>query len=53
MSSERKDTRDLLAFYVDAGADALLGEEPVDRMADEVPASPPLAGGRPEESSRS
>jgi len=35
-------------FYVDAGADALLGEEAVDRMADEVPDSPPLAGGRPD-----
>jgi DNA polymerase len=48
MSSERKDARDLLAFYLDAGADALLGEEPVDRMADEVPSSPPPAGGRPD-----
>ena len=45
MSSERKDARDLLAFYVDAGADALVGEEAIDRMADEV--SPPPAGGRP------
>ena len=44
MSSERKDARDLLAFYVEAGADALLGEEPVDRMADEI--APPPAGGR-------
>jgi DNA polymerase len=31
-----KEARELLAFYVDAGADALLGEEPVDRMADEL-----------------
>src|SRR5579862_8964870 len=46
MSSDRKDARDLLAFYVEAGADALLGEAPVDRMADEV--SPPPAGGRPD-----
>ena len=46
MSSERKDARDLLAFYVDAGANALLGEEAIDRMADEV--SPPPAGGRPD-----
>ena len=46
MSSERKDARDLLAFYLDAGADALLGEEAVDRMADEV--SPPPAGERPD-----
>jgi uracil-DNA glycosylase family 4 len=46
MSSERKDARELLAFYLDAGADALLGEEAVDRMADEV--SPPPAGERPD-----
>ena len=48
MSSEHKDAHDLLTFYVDAGADALLGEEAVDRMADEVAASPPPAGGRPD-----
>ena len=35
-----KEARELIAFYLDAGADALLGEEPVDRMADE---SPPIA----------
>jgi uracil-DNA glycosylase len=46
MSSDPKDARDLLAFYVEAGADALLGEEAVDRMADEV--APPPAGGRPD-----
>jgi uracil-DNA glycosylase family 4 len=40
MSSERKDARELLAFYVEAGADALLGEEAVDRMTDEVAVSP-------------
>jgi uracil-DNA glycosylase family 4 len=28
--------RELLAFYLDAGADALLGEEPIDRMTDEA-----------------
>ncbi len=37
-----KDARELLAFYLDAGADALLGEEPVDRMAEEIP-PPPVA----------
>ena len=31
MSSNPKDARDLLAFYVEAGADALLGEEAIDR----------------------
>ncbi len=39
-----REARELLAFYLDAGADALIGEEPVDRMADEV--SPPSAGVR-------
>ncbi len=32
-----KEARELIAFYLDAGADALLGEEPIDRMADESP----------------
>ena len=36
------DARELLAFYLDAGADALLGEEAVDRMAEEIP-PPPVA----------
>ncbi len=37
-----KAARELLAFYLEAGADALLGEEPVDRFAggEEVPARP-------------
>src|SRR5580698_10498217 len=48
MSSTPKDARYLLAFYVEAGADALLGEEATDRMADEVTASPAPAGGRPD-----
>ncbi len=34
-----KDLRELIAFYVDAGVDALLNEEPADRLADEVRAS--------------
>jgi uracil-DNA glycosylase family 4 len=37
------EARDLLAFYIEAGADALVGEEPVDRMADEAPPPPPVA----------
>jgi DNA polymerase len=37
---DHKEARELLAFYLDAGADALLGEEPIDRMADEIP--PPM-----------
>jgi len=38
--TNHKEARELIAFYLDAGADALLGEEPVDRMADESPGSP-------------
>ena len=41
MTSGRKEAHDLLAFYLDAGVDALVGEEPVDRMADELGAAPP------------
>jgi len=43
MSSDPRDVRELLAFYRDAGVDALLGEAPVDRMADEAAAAPPPA----------
>ena len=35
MLPQAKDIRELLAFYLEAGADALIGEEPIDRMADE------------------
>jgi len=34
-----KAARELLAFYLEAGADALLGEEPVDRFAGDAPAT--------------
>ena len=34
MTAAAKEARELLAFYLDAGVDALIGEEPVDRMAD-------------------
>jgi uracil-DNA glycosylase len=44
MTTGHKDARELLAFYLDAGADALLGEEPVDRMADESLTPPPARG---------
>jgi DNA polymerase len=40
MNLGTKDARELVAFYLDAGADALLGEEPIDRMAEENPPSP-------------
>jgi len=45
-TSNHKEARELIAFYLDAGADALLGEVPVDRMADENP-SPPIASPSP------
>jgi uracil-DNA glycosylase len=41
MNSPSKAARELIAFYLDAGADALIGEEPIDRMADEGPAPAP------------
>ena len=37
MNVERKPARDLIAFYLDCGADALIGEEPVDRLAETPP----------------
>jgi uracil-DNA glycosylase len=37
MNPAAKDARDLIAFYLNAGVDALLGEAPVDRFADEPP----------------
>jgi len=40
MSSAPRDALALLSFYRDAGADALVGEEPVDRMAEEAPPMP-------------
>jgi DNA polymerase len=42
MMSGPKAARELIAFYLDAGVDALLGEEPVNRMTDEV--APPPRG---------
>jgi len=40
MNTGHKQARELLAFYLDAGADDLVGEQPVDRMADETAAVP-------------
>jgi uracil-DNA glycosylase len=40
MDLRPEEARELLAFYRDAGADALLAEEAVDRMADPAVASP-------------
>ncbi len=39
-----KDARELIAFYLEAGADAVIGEEPVDRMADDAKPSPARLG---------
>ena len=36
MIPERKAPRELIAFYLDAGVDAFLGEEPINRMADNL-----------------
>ena len=36
MMSGTKAARELLAFYLDAGVDALIGEAPVNRMADDI-----------------
>jgi DNA polymerase len=46
MNFDSKEARELIAFYLDAGADALIGEEPVDRMADERPSPAPPAAVR-------
>lgn len=50
MNLGRKEARELLAFYIEAGADALLGETPIDRMADEAisPLSSERSGTAPE-----
>src|SRR5262249_20256188 len=51
MGPERaRAARELLAFYREAGVDAVVSEEPVNRLADQNPASAPAAvrsGGEP------
>ena len=47
MHPAAKDARDLIAFYLDAGVDALLGEEPIDRFADKPQSRAPLAETKP------
>lgn len=47
---DRKAAQDILSFYLEAGVDALVGEQPVDRFAppaNEPVAPPPLAAERP------
>ncbi len=46
MNSATRDARELVAFYVDAGVDAVIGETPVDRFADEAKIAPPPERGR-------
>jgi len=51
-AADGKAALDLLTFYMEAGVDALVGEEPVDRFAPEPPrpapeARPPAAADRP------
>src|SRR5580693_3771712 len=48
MDSADRNARELLAFYRDAGVDALLGDEPVDRFADEFDRPAPKAAASPE-----
>ena len=40
--SREAPARDLLTFYAEAGVDAVLDEQPVDRFAPETPAPPPI-----------
>jgi DNA polymerase len=46
MSSAGKHARELISFYLDAGVDAVVGEEPIDRFAD-VAQSRTMALGSP------
>ena len=43
MNADPADLRAILAFYVEAGVDAVLQEEPVDRFADEAQPVPVAA----------
>ena len=46
MSSAGKHARELISFYLDAGVDAVVGEEPIDRFAD-VAQPPAVSLGSP------
>ncbi len=48
MNPGTKDARELIAFYLDAGVDALIGEEPVDRMSGETTLAVRTEGERPD-----
>ena len=43
MTLDRSAARELLAFYLEAGVDAVIGEEPVNRLAEQPTAAPAIA----------
>ncbi len=47
MNNATRNARELIAFYLDAGVDALVGETPVDRFADEPAPAAPVPSPRP------
>jgi uracil-DNA glycosylase len=48
MKTPAQDARELLSFYLDAGVDALIGEEPVDRFAEDSAAARPAPAAQSE-----
>jgi uracil-DNA glycosylase len=46
MNAAAKNARELIAFYLDAGVDALLGEEAIDHLADEAKVTSSPESGR-------
>jgi uracil-DNA glycosylase len=47
MNAKPRAARELLTFYLDAGVDALLGEEPINRLTEEPVAPAPTVAARP------
>jgi len=47
MNSTDRSARELISFYLDAGVDALLGEEAIDRFADQQAPPAPSVAARP------
>jgi DNA polymerase len=47
MTNATRNVRELIAFYLDAGVDTLVGEAPVDRFADEPAPAAPVPSPRP------
>jgi DNA polymerase len=52
MMSGPKVARELIAFYLDAGVDALVGEEPVNRMAEDIAPHGATASGADDKTAR-